>query len=68
MEGKLLLNLGQIYWGFKLVWENLINYSKFLFAWTFQIVNLDWYGCMAKSDVSIQAHLGLGLKESEKSV
>jgi hypothetical protein len=68
LEAKLILNLGQIYWGFKLVWKNLINSSKFLFALAFQIVNLDWHGCMAKSDLSIQALLGLGLKENEKSV
>jgi hypothetical protein len=32
--------------------KNLIN---FLFALTFQNVNLDWHGCMVKSEVSIQA-------------
>jgi hypothetical protein len=37
---KLLLNLDQIYWEFKLVWKNLINSPKFLFALTFHIVNL----------------------------
>jgi hypothetical protein len=30
LEPKLLLNLGQIYWVFKLVWKNLINYPKIL--------------------------------------
>jgi hypothetical protein len=35
VEAKLLLNLGQIYWGFKMVWKNLINFPKFLFALTF---------------------------------
>jgi hypothetical protein len=29
---------------------------------SFQIVNLDWHGCLAKSDVSIQALHGHGLK------
>jgi hypothetical protein len=59
LEDKLLLNLGQIYWEFKLVWKNLINSPKFLFVLTFQIVNLDWHGCMVKSVVSIQALLDL---------
>jgi hypothetical protein len=33
-------------------------------------VNLDWHGCMAKSEVSIQAPFGFGLdlKENEKRV
>jgi hypothetical protein len=35
LEAKVLLNLGQIYWGFKLVWKNLINSPKFLFALAF---------------------------------
>jgi hypothetical protein len=35
---------------------------------TFQTVNLDWHGYMVKFDVSMQALLGLGLKENEKSV
>jgi hypothetical protein len=68
MEAKLLLNLGQIYWGFKLVWKNLINSPKFLFAFTLQIVNLYWHACMVKSEVSVHALLGLGLNENEKSV
>jgi hypothetical protein len=51
--------------GFKLVWKNLTNFTKFLFGLSFQNVNLDWHGCMAKSKVSIQALLGLGLKENE---
>jgi hypothetical protein len=68
LEAKQLLNLGQIYWGSKLVWKNLINSPKFLFTLTFQIVNLYWFGCMAKSEVSIQALPRLGLKENEKSV
>jgi hypothetical protein len=55
LQEKLLLNLGQIYWEFKLVWKNLINSPKFLFALTFHIVDLDWHGRMAKSEVSIQA-------------
>jgi hypothetical protein len=55
----MLLNMGQIYWEFKLVWKNLINSPKFLFALTFQIVNLDWHGYMTKSEVSIQALLDL---------
>jgi hypothetical protein len=42
LEAKLILNLSQIYWGFKLVWKNLINSPKFLLALNFQIVNLDW--------------------------
>jgi hypothetical protein len=29
-------------------------------------VNLDWHGGMVKSKVSIQALLGLGLKENER--
>jgi hypothetical protein len=68
MEEKLHLNFGQIYWGFKPVWKNLINSPKFLSTLTFRIVNLDWHSCMAKSEVSIQALLGLGLKENENSV
>jgi hypothetical protein len=68
LKAKLLLNLDQIYWGFKLVWKNLINFSKFLFALAFHIVNLDWHDCMVKFEVSIHALLGLGLKENEKSV
>jgi hypothetical protein len=68
LEAKLFLNLGQIYWGSKLVWKNLINSPKLLFALTFQIVNLYWHSCMVKYEVSIQALLGLGLKENEKSV
>jgi hypothetical protein len=34
LEEKLLLNLGKIYWGFKIVWKNLINSLKFLFVLT----------------------------------
>jgi hypothetical protein len=41
LEARLLLNLGQIYWEFKLVWKNLTNSPKFLFSLTLQIVNLD---------------------------
>jgi hypothetical protein len=59
LEEKLLLNLSQIYWGFKPVWKNLINFPTFSFALTFQNVNLDWHGCMAKSEVSIQAPFDL---------
>jgi hypothetical protein len=59
LEAKLLLNLGQIYWEFKLVWKNLINSPKFLFALPFQIGNLDWHSCMEKFEVSIQALLDL---------
>jgi hypothetical protein len=44
------------------------KFAKILIWLTFQIVNLDWHGCMVKSKVSIQALLGLGLKENEKSV
>jgi hypothetical protein len=36
LEAKLLLNLG-----FKLIWKDLINSPKLLFALTFHIVNLD---------------------------
>jgi hypothetical protein len=53
LEANLLLHMGQIYWGFKLVWKNLINSPNFLFVLTFQNVNLDCHGCMAKSEVSI---------------
>jgi hypothetical protein len=62
LEAKLLLNLGQFFWESKLIWKNLINSAKFLFALTFQIENLDWHGCMAKSEVSIEALLDLVLK------
>jgi hypothetical protein len=55
LESKVLLNLGQIYYWFQPVWQNLINSLTFLLVLTFQNVNLDWYGCMAKSKVSIQA-------------
>jgi hypothetical protein len=55
LEGKLLLNLGQIYWEFKLIWKSLTNFQNFLFELTFQIVNLDWHGCIVKTEVSIQA-------------
>jgi hypothetical protein len=41
MEEKLLLNLGLIYWGLKLVWKNLEYSPKFLFTLTMQNVNLD---------------------------
>jgi hypothetical protein len=51
-----------------LVWKNLVNSLKFLFALPFEIVNLDWHVCMAKSEVPTQALLGLGLKEIEKRV
>jgi hypothetical protein len=57
LETELLLNLGQIYWRFKLVWKILTNSPKFLFNRTFQIVNLYWHSCMAKVEVSIQALL-----------
>jgi hypothetical protein len=53
LDAELLLNLSQIYWRFKLVWKNLINSLKFLFALTFRSVNLKWHGCMVKSEVSI---------------
>jgi hypothetical protein len=46
----------------------LINSPKILFALTFQIVNLDWHGCMGKSEVSIQALLAFVLKAIEKRV
>jgi hypothetical protein len=59
LELKLLLNLGQIYWESKLIWKNLTNFPNFLFGMTFQIVNLDCHGCMAKTKVSIQAHMPL---------
>jgi hypothetical protein len=52
---KPLLNLIQIYLVFKLVLKNLINSPNFLFALTFHNMNLDWHGCMAKFEVSIQA-------------
>jgi hypothetical protein len=55
LEAKLLLNLGQIYWEFKLIWKSLTNFQNFLFELTFQIVNLDWHGCIVKTEVSIQA-------------
>jgi hypothetical protein len=42
----LLSNLGQIYWRFKHVWQNLINSLKFLFALTFQNMNLYWHHYM----------------------
>jgi hypothetical protein len=57
LEVELLLNLGQIYWRFKLVWKNLTNSPKFIFALTFKILNLDWHGCIEKFEVSIQALL-----------
>jgi hypothetical protein len=66
MEAELLLNLGQIYWRFKPIWKNLINSLKFLFAFTFQNVNLYWHGYMKKSEVSTQAPVELGLKEKWK--
>jgi hypothetical protein len=66
LEVEVFLNLSQIYWRFKLVWKNMINFIKFLFALTFQNVNLNWHVCMAKSEVSIQDLLGLGLKEKWK--
>jgi hypothetical protein len=59
LEEKLLLNLGQIYWEFKLVSKNLTNSLKFLFSMAFHIMNLYWHGCMSKSEVSIQALLDL---------
>jgi hypothetical protein len=31
-------------------------------------VNLDWHGCMAKSKVSTQTLLGLGVEENENRV
>jgi hypothetical protein len=33
----------------------MVNSPKFLFALTFQNVNLDWHGCVVKTEVSIQA-------------
>jgi hypothetical protein len=66
LEAELPLNLSQIYWRLKLVWKNLKNSLKFLFTLHFQIVNLDWHGCMTKSKVSIQALLGFGLKEKKR--
>jgi hypothetical protein len=59
LEVKLLLNLGQIYWGFKLVWINLITSPKLLFVLASKNVNLEWHGGMANSDVSVQAPLDL---------
>jgi hypothetical protein len=52
----------------KSIWKNLINSLNFLFALTFQNVNLDWHGCMAKSKVSIQAPFGLGLKLKKRKI
>jgi hypothetical protein len=66
LEAELLLNLNQIYSRSKPIWKNLINSLNFLFALAFQNVNFDCHGCMAKSKVSIQAPLGLGLKEKWK--
>jgi hypothetical protein len=37
--------------------KNLINFLEFLFALTFQNVNLDWHGCMTKFEVFIQVSL-----------
>jgi hypothetical protein len=45
----------RIYLWFKLVWKDLINSPKLLFALTFQNMNLDWHGGMAKFEVFIQA-------------
>jgi hypothetical protein len=59
LQEKLLLNLIQIYWGSKLLWTNMANFPKFLSALVFHIVNLDWHGCMAKSEVPIQALLDM---------
>jgi hypothetical protein len=56
---QMLLNLDRIYWRFKHIWKNLINSIKFLFALSFQSVNLDGYGCMEKFAVSIQAPFDL---------
>jgi hypothetical protein len=33
----------------------MVNSPKFLFALTFQNVNLDWHGCVVKTEASIQA-------------
>jgi hypothetical protein len=41
LETKLPLNLSQFYWRLKLVWKNLKNSPKLLFALPFQIVNLE---------------------------
>jgi hypothetical protein len=68
LEAKILLNLGQIYWGFKLVWKKLINSPKFLFSLTFQIVNLHWHGCMVEFEVSIHGPLELVWKINGKRV
>jgi hypothetical protein len=56
---KLLLNLGWIYWRFKHDWKNLINFVKFSFALTFQNMNLEWYSCMQKFAIHIQAPFDL---------
>jgi hypothetical protein len=68
LEAKLLLNLGQIYWGLKPIWKNMINFLKFLFTLTFENVNLDWHGYMAKTKLSIQAPFGLGLKVKKRRI
>jgi hypothetical protein len=66
LEAKLLLNLRQIYFGSNWFGKIMVNSPKFLFALTFQNVNLDWHGCMAKLPVPIQASLDLVWKKKEK--
>jgi hypothetical protein len=65
---KTIFEFGPNLLGYKLVWKNLTNSPKFLFALPLQIVNLDWHGCMAKSKVSTQTLLGLGVEENENRV
>ena len=48
--------------------EKSDKFPKFLICPALQIMNLDCHGCMAKTEVSILALLGLGLNENEKSV
>jgi hypothetical protein len=59
LEVQLLLNLNWIYWRSKLAWKNLINYLKFLHAFIFHNMNLDWLGCMVKSSVPYMRQLDL---------
>jgi hypothetical protein len=59
LKSELFLNLISIYWGSELVWKNLINSPKFLFAFLSQNMNLDWHDCVVRFEVSTHALIDL---------
>jgi hypothetical protein len=63
MEAKIAFEFGPNLFGVQTGLEKSDKFPKILFALNFQIVNLDWHGCMAKSEVSHKLSLDLVWKK-----